>query len=262
MTYATLAVERHGSTARVLLNRPDARNAMSQQMIADLLDYFTVIRDDRSLRVVVLAGAGGTFCAGGDIREMSASATATRDEQIANIARLDDMLLAVNQAPQVVVAEVRGAALGGGVGLVCVADIVLAAENATLGFPEVRLGIVPAVVSPYVVARIGLGQARRLMLTGALLNGAQAAAVGLVTQAHPADALGDAVNAIVRDALKASPSALAACKALLFEVAGRHPRDTEGYRVDLLHRLQTSDEGQEGLRAFVEKRKPAWTEDA
>ncbi|MFN8481854.1 MAG: enoyl-CoA hydratase-related protein [Anaerolineae bacterium] len=262
MTYATLAVERHGSAARVLLNRPDARNAMSQQMIADLLDYFTVIRDDRSLRVVVLGGAGGTFCAGGDIREMSASVTATREEQLANIARLDDMLLAVNQAPQVVVAEVTGAALGGGVGLVCVADIALAADNAALGFPEVRLGIVPAIVSPYVVARIGLGQARRLMLTGALLNGTQAAAVGLVTQAHPADALTDAVNAVVRDALKASPSALAACKALLFEVAGRHPRDTEGYRVDLLHRLQTGDEGQEGLRAFVEKRKPAWTEDA
>ncbi|MFN8498960.1 MAG: enoyl-CoA hydratase-related protein [Anaerolineae bacterium] len=262
MPYATLAVERHRSVARVLLNRHDARNAMSQQMIADLLDYFTVIRDDRSLRVVVLAGAGGTFCAGGDIREMSASATATRAEQIANIARLDDMLLAVNQAPQVVVAEVRGAALGGGVGLVCVADIVLAAENATLGFPEVRLGIVPAVVSPYVVARIGLGQARRLMLTGALLDGAQAAAVGLVTQACPPDTLSDAVAAVVRDALKASPLALAACKALLFEVAGRHPRDTEGYRVDLLRRLQTSDEGQEGLRAFVEKRKPAWTEDA
>ena len=262
MTYATLLVERHGSVARVLLNRPDARNAMNQQMIADLLDYFTAIRGDRSLRVVVLAGAGGTFCAGGDIREMGASVTATREAQLANIARLDDMLLAVNQAPQVVVAEVRGAALGGGVGLVCVADIALAAENATLGFPEVRLGIVPAVVSPYVVARIGLGQARRLMLTGALLTGAQAAAVGLVTQAHPADTLHDAVNRVVADVLKASPSALAACKALLFEIAGRHPRDTEGYRVDLLHRLQTSDEGQEGLRAFVEKRKPAWAEDA
>lgn len=261
MSYETLAIARQGSVARVNLDRPQVRNAMNQQMVHDLLDYFTSIQEERSIRAVVLAANGPTFCAGGDIKEMQAGLTADRQTQRRHVERFDAMLTAVNQVPQVVIARVQGPALGGGLGLVCVADVAVAAHEAMLGFPEVRLGLVPSVISPYVVARIGLTRARQLMLTGARLNGTEAAAAGLVTTACAAAELDERVNGFVKDVLQASPLALAACKALLFEVSENPLAQTVDYRVDLLSRLRASEEGQEGMMAFMQKRKPSWVEE-
>ncbi|MCB8982796.1 MAG: enoyl-CoA hydratase/isomerase family protein [Ardenticatenaceae bacterium] len=258
--YETLEITKTGSVAFVNLNRPAARNAMNRQMVQDLLDYFRAIRDDRSIRVVVLGANGPVFCAGGDIKEMQAGFTEDEATQVGHVRTFDEMLTAVSTAPQVTLARIHGPALGGGVGLVCVTDIAVAAEEASLGLPEVQLGLVPAVISPYVVARVGLAKARQLMLTGARLNGREAAAAGLVTTAVQPDKLDGAVLEIVNAVLQASPQALAACKDLLLAVSDKPPAETAVTRVQTLQRLRTSAEGQEGLLAFVQKRPPGWVE--
>jgi enoyl-CoA hydratase/carnithine racemase len=258
--YETLETTQTGSVAFVNLNRPGARNAMNRQMVQDLLAYFTSIGDDRSVRVVVLGANGRIFCAGGDIKEMQAGFTEDEATQVAHVGVFDAMLTAVATAPQVTIARIHGPVLGGGVGLVCVADIAIAAEDATLSLPEVQLGLVPAVISPYVVARVGLAKARQLMLTGARLNGREAAAAGLVTTAVQPDKLDDAVREQANAILQASPQALAACKALLFTVSEKPPTETAVARVQLLHHLRTSPEGQEGMLAFIQKRPPNWVE--
>lgn len=256
----TLSIQRQESVAYVNLNRPKARNAMNQQMVQDLLDYFTAIRDDRSIRVVILGANGPTFCAGGDIKEMQSTMNDDREAHLMRVEVFDKMLQAINHAPQVVIARVQGAAMGGGVGLVCVADMAVAAHEATLGLPEVRLGLVPAVISPYVVARIGLSRSRQLMLTGARLKGQAAAEAGLVSHTCPAADLDTVVHTIANDILQASPAALAACKALLFEVAHKPLKETATYRVDLLNRLRSSEDGMEGMMAFIQKRPAKWVE--
>lgn len=258
--YETLEITQTGSVAFLNLNRPAARNAMNRQMVRDLLAYFTSIRDDRTVRVVVVGANGPIFCAGGDIKEMQAGFSEDEATQVAHVALFDEMLTAVATAPQVTIAKIHGSVLGGGVGLVCVTDIAIAAADASLGLPEVRLGLVPAVISPYVVARVGLAKARQLMLSGARLNGREAAAAGLVTTAVQPDTLDTAVQEQVNTLLQASPQALAACKELLFTVSERPPTETAVARVQLLHRLRTSAEGQEGMLAFIQKRPPAWVE--
>lgn len=260
--YDTIQTVQNGSVARVTLNRPEVRNAMNAQMVADLLAFFRAIREDRDVRVVVLGAAGTAFCAGGDVEHLRRALTAGRDENLAFAGAFDEMLVAVREAPQVVIARVHGAALGGGLGLVCVADIAVAAEEAALGMPEVRLGLAPALISSYIIERVGLTLARPLMLTGERVDGRAAQALGLVHEACPLDRLDERVEHYVRQVLQGSPEALAACKALIFHVAGRPPAETLEYRTDLLARLRRGDEGQEGMAAFFEKRPPRWAVEA
>jgi len=258
-TYETLKIEIKKPFVNIILNRPEVKNAMSQQMVTDLLDAFTTLHDDRSIRAVILSGAGNTFCAGGDLKEMQ-SEIMNRGTGESRMKTLDDMLAAVNHAPQVIIAKVEGAALGGGFGLVCVADIVIASETATFGLPEVRLGIVPALISPYVISRIGLNHARRLMLTGARFNGVDAQKYGVVNiTVAPCD-LENQVGALLADIRECSPDAIASCKALIFEVTTKSPSETTTYRANLLDELRASESGQEGMMAFIQKRKPTWAE--
>ena len=259
-TSETLSFHQHGSVLYLNLNRPEARNAMNRQMVRELLDVFTALHGERSIRVVVLGATGPTFCAGGDIKELQAERTAGREAQLRRATTFDAMLQAMMRAPQAVIARVHGAAMGGGVGLICAADIAIAAHEATLGLPEVRLGLAPSIISPYVVARVGEARAREWMLRGMRLDGVAAAAAGLVHHACPAAELDAQVRAIVRDVLQASPVAVAACKDLLREVRDKSPAQTIEYRVDLLNRLRASPEGQEGMLAFAQKRKPKWAE--
>lgn len=258
-TYETLKIEIKKPFVHIILNRPEVKNAMSQQMVMDLLDAFTTLHDDRSIRAVILSGAGNTFCAGGDLKEMQAEIM-NRGTGESRMKTLDDMLTAVNRAPQVVIAKVEGAALGGGFGLVCVADIVIASETATFGLPEVRLGIVPALISPYVIGRIGLNHARRLMLTGARFNGIDAQKYGVVNITATPSELENQVGALLADIRECSPDALASCKALIFEVTTKSPSETTSYRANLLDELRASESGQEGMMAFIQKRKPTWAE--
>jgi len=254
MDYETIAVALDGPVATVTLNRPEARNAMSHQMVEDMLAYFQSIRDNRDIRVVIIRAAGKTFCAGGDVRNLSTPRTEA--EERAAIGKLDVMLRAVNRAPQVVIERIHGAVMGGGIGLVCVADIAIASATARFGFPEVRLGLVPSLISPFVVQRLGLTRTRQWMLTGSQFDGRSAQEVGLIHEICDEEALDGRVAATVGEVLQCSPNALAECKKLLFEVLENN--DTLAYRVDLLNRLRRSEEGQEGMRAFLEKRPARW----
>jgi isohexenylglutaconyl-CoA hydratase len=257
MIYDTLLLQHDGPFVHITLNRPDVKNAMNAQMVLDLIACFEALRDDRSIRAVVISGAGGTFCAGGDIREMAAIAQGGEDRFTG---ALDRLLRLVNQAPQVVIAQVEGAALGGGLGLVCVADMAYASTEAKMGLPEVRLGLVPALISPYVIQRIGLPRARELMLTGRRFNGAEAARYGVVTEAVEPAALTERVRSVLDELRQCSPKALAACKALIFHVYDQPMTETFDYRAGLLNELRQSEDGMEGMIAFVQKRPPRWAE--
>ena len=184
--FETLAVHVEEPFLTITLNRPEVRNAMNQQMIAELRRVFTELHEARQIRAVILRGADGIFCAGGDLKEMQAAYAHHEAETDQKTRDFDILLRTVNSAPQVVITQVEGVAMGGGFGLVCVSDIAIAAEDTTFGLPEVRLGIVPALISPYVIQRIGLTNARRLMLTGARFDGIEAAHYGLVHEVCPA----------------------------------------------------------------------------
>ncbi|MBF6589960.1 MAG: enoyl-CoA hydratase/isomerase family protein [Ktedonobacterales bacterium] len=257
--FETILLDVAGPVATVTLHRPEARNALSQAMVAELLRAFTALRDDATyedVRVVVLRAAGQSFCVGGDVRDMGA--TSSPEEDRAALARLDALLRAVNEAPHVVIARVQGHALGGGLGLVCVADIAVAGYSALFGLPEVRLGLVPSVISPYVVQRIGFTCARRLMLTGAYLGPDRARTDGLIQEVCADMELDVRVAAITADVLRCAPHALRECKRLLFRVAREAEAQTLAYRVELLDRLRTSEEAQQGIAAFLTKQLPPW----
>jgi isohexenylglutaconyl-CoA hydratase len=256
-TLETLDVRLEGMVAHVTLNRAEAKNAMNFQMVTDLHTVFTGLRGRREVRVILLRGAGGTFCSGGDIKEMRAQSVPDAESRV----NLDAMLRAANQAEQVVLACIEGAALGGGFGLACVSDIAIAEEGAVFGLPEVRLGIAPSYISPFVIQRVGFTRARELMLTGRRFKGEEARAYGLVHHVAPADQLTAQLEAILADLRQCAPSAIASIKALMFEVADKPLDETVAYRADLLNRLRQSDEAQEGMRAFLEKRPPRWASD-
>ena len=260
-SYPTLLLDLTPPFARITLNRPAQRNAMNFQMVEELIAAFAALRQRSDIRAVVLSGADGSFCAGGDIGELKSAASQSEDEKTAHTARLDIMLRAVNQAPQVVVASVDGVALGGGFGLVCVSDIAIASTTASFGMPEVRLGLAPAVIAPYVVQRIGFTRSRLLMLTGTRFDGVSAHEYGIVQEICPPEILDECTEAILKELRQCSPAALAACKQLLFETAGKPLDETVSYRASLLNRLRQSEDGQEGLNAFLQKRPPKWAKE-
>lgn len=255
--FETLTLKIDRFTAYITLNRPDVKNAMNQQMVLDLLAAFEALRENHDARAIVISGAGGTFCAGGDIKEM---AQVMQGGAMQNPGALDTLLRAVNEAPQVVITEIEGAALGGGFGLVCVSDIAVASTTAQFGMPEVRLGVAPALISPFVIERIGLTKARQLMLTGARFDGVTAHELGIVHEVCPPEVLDAAMNAVLDNIRECSPNAIREIKKLMFKVTRESLDATVDYRANLLTELRASSDGQEGMMAFVQKRKPAWTE--
>jgi methylglutaconyl-CoA hydratase len=244
---SALRLERNGPVLRVMLARPERRNAFDAALIAELNDAFADVGDARA---VVLAGEGGVFCAGADVEWQRASIDLTYDENVADALRLFQMCEAIDRCPAPVVARVQGYALGGGSGLVACADVAIADTQTVFGFTEVRLGIVPAVISPFVLARIGAA-ARRYFLTGERFGADVALRIGLVSEVADGD-LDERVDAVVTDLLTGGPEAVRAAKELVRE----RPRGEEAARIAAARR--TSAEGQNGLRAFLEKRAPAW----
>jgi enoyl-CoA hydratase/carnithine racemase len=242
-----LDVERDGPVIRVTLARPERRNAFDATLIARLNEAFVDVGDARA---VVLAGAGPSFCAGADVDWQRASIDLSFDENVQDALRLYRMLEAVDRCPAPVIAAVHGYALGGGSGLAACADAVVAAPDATFGFSEVRLGIAPAVISPFVIARIG-ARARRYFTTGERFGADTALRIGLVDEI--ADDLTGAAARIVGDVLESGPAAVRAAKRLVLEPPG------DGEQLAWIAAgLRAADEGQEGLRAFLERRKPSW----
>jgi methylglutaconyl-CoA hydratase len=244
---SALRVELDGPLLRITMARPERRNAFDASLIAELTEAFADVGD---ARVVVLAGDGPSFSAGADVEWMRASVELTYDENVADSLRLRAMLDAIDSCPTPVVARVQGHALGGGCGLVACADIAIAARDAEFAFSEVKLGIVPAVISPFALAKIGPGAARRWFVTGERFPAEVALRIGLISEV--ADDLDGAVERVVAELVGAGPNAARAAKEL-----ARAPQSAdETARRIAAHR--TSDEGQEGLRAFLEKRPPTW----
>jgi len=210
------------------------------------------------VRVIVLGGRGPAFCAGADLQWMKAMASFTPEENLREAQAMADLFFTVYNSPKPVVARVHGAALGGGSGLVAAADIAVAALGTQFGFTEVRVGIVPSVISPYVIRKIGESAARELFLTGERFEAVKAQEIGLVRAAVPPEDLDAAVETRIHELLKAGPRAVAQAKELIEEVAFRRVEDVQRYTVEAIADIRVSPEGQEGLRAFLEKRKPRW----
>jgi methylglutaconyl-CoA hydratase len=244
---ANLTVERDGSVLRITLTRPDRRNAFDAALIGELAEAFV---DVGRARAVVLAGEGASFCAGADVDWMRASAGLSFDENVADANAMRRMFESIDQCPTPVVARVQGHALGGGAGLVAASDVAIAAPNTLFAFSEVKLGIIPAVISPFALAKIGVGHARRYFVSGERFDAATALRIGLVSEI--ADDLDAAVERAVAELLSAGPQAARWAKRLVRE----RPDGPETAR--WIAERRTSDEGQEGLAAFLDKRKANW----
>jgi methylglutaconyl-CoA hydratase len=253
-----LEVEFTGPVARIWLNRPEVRNAFDGLMVTELRKTLFDLRTVDAVRVIVLGGRGAAFCAGADLEWMRAMAAFTREENLREAQALADLFFTVYESPKPVVARVHGAALGGGSGLVAACDIPVAALGTQFGFTEVRLGILPAVISPYVVGKIGEAAARELFLTGERFEAVRACEVGLIRAAVPEEDLDAAVQGRVDELLKAGPRAIAEAKALIREVAFRRVEDVQRYTVERIADIRITSEAQEGMKAFLEKRKPYW----
>lgn len=261
-TYTHVTVERshQNRVASVTMRRAEANNAFNTQLIRDLQAAFTDLREDENLHAVVLTGDGPSFSAGADLSMMKASATLSREENIADTLYMATLFDTINTFPCPVIGRINGTAMGGGAGLIAVCDIVIAAENARLAFSEVRLGIAPAVISPYVIRKIGETHARVLFVTGERFSPARGREIGLVHTVVPLEQLDQAVEQALGELLKGGPAALRACKKLALQVGKMNAQEARLYTAETIAALRVSEEGQEGLQAFLEKRKPHWIE--
>jgi methylglutaconyl-CoA hydratase len=257
----TSSISQRG-VATVTLNRPDKHNALNGETLQRLHSTLLELERDDSVRVVVLTGAGASFCAGADIAHMRSMLGASEAENIADARVLADCLRTLDELKRPVIARINGNVFGGGVGLVACADIAICIQSAKFALTEVRLGIVPAAISPYVVTAIGARQARRLFLTSAPFDGAEAQALGLVHFTCEGGELDTFVERQIDLLLQGGPNALQAAKKLIRDVSPTHDRAHLGESTArLLASLRTSDEGQEGLSAFLERRKARWVKE-
>ena len=254
----SLLIQADGPVIRVTLNRPDVRNAFNEALIADLTAWAESITVAGPARVAVLSGAGKVFCAGADLTWMSKMVAYSHEENIRDARAMAQMFAALDALPIPLIGRVHGAALGGGVGLAAVCDIVVAAEDAAFAFTEVKLGILPAVISPYALAKIGRSAARELFLTGARFSAERAREIGLVHAVADAADLDRVVAKYVNDLLTSGPEAVAAAKRLIATVAGSARTPAVEYAIDAIAERRVSKEGQEGMGAFLAKRPPSW----
>lgn len=259
--YEHLRVERRGAAVLVTLDRPEVHNAFNERLIAELHRAFDDLSARDDLRAVVLRGAGRNFCAGADLNWMRASLDHTHDENIADALRMADMFRAIDTCRHPVIGRIHGFALGGGSGLAAVCDLVIAAEDAHFGFTEARLGIAPAVISPFVLRKIGEGHARALFLTAEHFDAARAQAIGLAHQVVPPDALDEAVEAALRAIARNGPAAVRAAKLMARTVPRLGEEEARETTAATIAGLRVGPEGQEGIRAFLEKRGPSWADE-
>jgi methylglutaconyl-CoA hydratase len=253
-----LLIEQDGPVARVTLNRPEVRNAFNEELIADLTKWADSVPAAGSARVAVLSGAGKVFCAGADLGWMSTMVGYTHEENVRDARNMARMFEALDQLPIPLIGRVHGAALGGGAGLAAVCDIVVAAEDASFAFTEVKLGILPAVISPFVLAKIGRSAARELFLTGARFSAARAREIGLVHAVAGEQDVDRIIAKYVNDLMTSGPEAVAAAKALIAEVASATRTVAAEQTIDAIAERRVSKEGQEGMSAFLAKRPPSW----
>ncbi len=253
----TLRLETRGPVATVTIDRPDVRNAFNEQVIEELHAAFTSLAGE--VRVVVLTGGGQIFCAGADVQWMKKSLAYSEKENARDAAAMAAMFRAIDECSRPVIGRVNGHALGGGSGLVACCDMVVAVEGAKFGFTEVRLGIVPANISTFVLPKIGPRAARRYFLTGERFDAIRAKEIGLIHEIVPPDRLDAQVQELVEAILQCGPDAVATAKEIVRQGMALSRDDAIAYTVKTIARVRVSPEGQEGLAAFLEKRKPRWS---
>lgn len=255
---APVTLHQAGPVLTIALNRPELHNAMNPALIAGLTHAFAERAQAADVRVIVLTGNGRSFCAGADLAAMRAAADYTFEENVADGGAIFDLMLAIDRCPRPVIGRINGPAIGGGVGLVSCCDIVVAVERAVFAFSEARLGIVPAVISPFVLARIGPSYARELFLTGERFDARRAQAIGLVGHVVAEAELDTAVAERVEQLLQAAPGAQATAKDLIHTVTFQPKESLREITATTIAARRASDEGREGMSAFLEKRKPWW----
>jgi methylglutaconyl-CoA hydratase len=258
MAYNTLLVELSDGILNISLNRPEVHNAFNDELIAEAIDLFSNV-DANAARAIVLKGTGKTFCAGADLNWMSRMVRYTRDENVRDSSLLAKMYALMNECPLPIVGRIQGAAIGGGVGLAAICDVAIAMSDAKFGLSEVKLGILPAVISPYVIAKIGETHARALFLTGERFEAERAQRIGLVHRVvDTIEQLDAAVYETVTQLKTSGPEAVRECKKLIAHVATHAPADAIPYTIEAIAARRVTEEGQEGMKAFLEKRLASW----
>jgi methylglutaconyl-CoA hydratase len=257
-TWGTVAIVAAGPVRRLRLTRPGERNAISSQMIEELLLALAKLAEDPECRVVVLEGEGKSFCAGADIAEMRASGSKTFEQNLADAERLAGMFRAIDSLPKPVIGRVHGHALGGGIGLVACCDAVVASDDTAFAFSETRLGIVPAVISPYALRRIGATHALRYFLSGERFDAAEARRIGLIAERCAPDELDAAVVSLVEEMLAAGPEAIARIKGMIHRSANMTWEDYRQTTPSQIAQARQGEEGQAGLASFRDKTPPPW----
>jgi methylglutaconyl-CoA hydratase len=259
--YLHLRVERRRMAAYVTLSRPEVHNAFNARLIRELQVVFEDLSSDDGVRAVVLAGEGPSFCAGADLQWMRSSLDFTHEDNIADALRMADMFRAIDSCRHPVIGRLHGAALAGGSGLAAVCDIAIAEEGTRFGFTEARLGISPAVISPFVLRKIGQSQARALFVTAERFDTARALAIGLIHQVVPAGALDEAVRAALAAIGQCGPAGVRAAKLMARTVPLLSEEEARATTAATIAGLRVGEEGQEGIRAFLEKRPASWVRD-
>lgn len=259
MSYATLKLDVDGrGVAKLCLNRPDKRNALSGEMIDELTAAAAAIGSDPAIRAVVLSGSGPVFCAGGDLEWMRAQFDASRETRLTEARRLAGMLNALNTLPKPLIGAIHGSAMGGGVGMACVCDIAFAKADTRFGLTETRLGLIPATIGPYVLARLGEGMARRVFMSARIFDASEAAQLGIIADAMTADQMDARIETELRACLSAAPRATARAKALARRLGPAISDDVIEATIGALADAWEDPEAAEGIAAFFDRRKPGW----
>ncbi|MFA6238740.1 MAG: enoyl-CoA hydratase-related protein [Bacteriovorax sp.] len=245
--------------ATITLDRPDVHNAFNDEMISALIDCFNQMSTDNSIRLVVITGTGKSFCAGADLNWMKRMKDYSYDENLADSQKLAELFTVINKFTKPTIARMNGAALGGGAGLIACCDYVIAIDTALVGFTEVRLGLLPAVISPFVIAKIGESHARAAFLSGVRFDMLRAVRMGLVHQISSFDKLDEDLEALVKEYLAAAPEASIMAKKLIADVISTHSiEEAKHFTCELISKVRAGKEGQEGMSALLEKRKASW----
>jgi len=247
------------TVAQVYLSRPEIHNAFNEVMLSELIQVFKDLHKERGeIRVVTITGKGKSFCAGADLNWMKKMVDYSYEENLEDSFQVSECMYLLYSLPMPTIARVNGAAIGGGMGLVAASDIVVAQEEAVFSLSEVKLGLVPACISPYVIKRAGESKCREFFLSGERISATKALSAGLINEIVPLSQLDDAVNEWTERFIKNGPEALSVCKDLLENVPGISLEQAKKYTAEVISKLRISKEGQEGMKAFLEKRKPDW----
>jgi len=259
--FQTIRHEVRNNVASVIFNRPDVHNAFDDVMIRELAEVFEQLSTQSEIRVVILTGEGKSFCAGADLNWMRRVKDYSYEDNLRESLDLSDMLYKIYSCPKPTIARVNGAAIGGGTGLVAVCDIAVAARSAKFSFSEVKLGLIPACISPYVVKKCGEGRCREFFLTGERLTAEKALQAGLVNAVCELDGLDAAVDQYKTQLVSSGPEAITTCKELLRRVPQMSYDEVKRFTAEVIAQIRISEEGQEGMTAFLEKRRPSWAKD-